>query len=1021
MRTPLFPLSCVLLCLGPWASRGVGQPVPLERSAHHTVWLTSTGGSYTELADGLNCLRDGRWVPSREDIELFKDGAVARHGPFQVIFAPNLNQPGGVDLLTPDGQRFQARILGLAYFDAASGKSVLVAELKDAAGQVVPPNQVLYLDAFTDCQADVRFTCRKGSFQQDVILRQAPPAPERFGLPGPTTRLQVWTEFFDPPQAAREPVVLHVEAEPALRRAMVAPDLVDEQVAFGATRLGSGRAFSIETEAASRAGLPVERLAPVAKQWAVVDGRQFLVESVEYPALKPLLDTLPQAAVPQPRLEQIKGLAGARARPVLPRATWAGALPKPPAGPARPGATMQMARADTAAGALALAARKGVVLDYDYVYGTNDFTFRSDRTYLISGPVTLGGTNVLEGGTVLKFEKTGSPSLTISGSGAQLLCRTSPYRPAILTAKDDDSVGEPIYASTGYPIGYYATTALGLSSMASTPGLQHLRIAHAQTALQVAYVPTVCPLSHAQMVHCQNVFGGWYANLILRNVLVYDSTNILAAGSSTLRGEHLTLRQATYLNSGYYSTVYLTNSLLAQIYSAGTYYGLSNAVVGAGAFQTVGVGAHYLAANSPYRNAGSLAINATLLADLRQRTTCPPIVLTGSVVSDTTLLPQAQRDTDVPDLGYHYDPLDYAVSGLVVTNATLALADGVAVGGYGTNGFTLQNGSRLLSTGSPLHPNRLVRWHAVQEQASWAWSGRTNWATFRDDLVADALPEARFRFTEFPLQAAGGWHFAGGSKQGVLALTDCRLLGGHLEWNGSGANGRQLTLINTLFERVTNVFGTGADLLTLHARNNLFKEGGLRLQPASGNDWTWRDNLFDQVRLSQNGHAIANSHNGYTTNVTRLTPTGATDVLLTHTTYQAGPLGAWYYPTNGPMTTLLNAGSRPADQAGLYHYTATTNQVEETNSIVDIGLHYMAVDANGQPVDSDSDGLPDYLEDADGDGTADTGETSWAGADTDGDGVSDYLEVIEGRNPLANGTRPDTGGYINLRVFTPLK
>jgi hypothetical protein len=81
----------------------------------------------------------------------------------------------------------------------------------------------------------------------------------------------------------------------------------------------------------------------------------------------------------------------------------------------------------------------------------------------------------------------------------------------------------------------------------------------------------------------------------------------------------------------------------------------------------------------------------------------------------------------------------------------------------------------------------------------------------------------------------------------------------------------------------------------------------------------------------------------------------------------------------------------------------------------------MAVDANGQPVDSDSDGLPDYLEDADGDGTADTGETSWAGADTDGDGVSDYLEVIEGRNPLANGTRPDTGGYINLRVFTPLK
>jgi hypothetical protein len=35
---------------------------------------------------------------------------------------------------------------------------------------------------------------------------------------------------------------------------------------------------------------------------------------------------------------------------------------------------------------------------------------------------------------------------------------------------------------------------------------------------------------------------------------------------------------------------------------------------------------------------------------------------------------------------------------------------------------------------------------------------------------------------------------------------------------------------------------------------------------------------------------------------------------------------------------------------------------------VDIGYHYVATDTNGIPLDSNGDGIPDYIEDANGNG-----------------------------------------------------
>ena len=66
--------------------------------------------------------------------------------------------------------------------------------------------------------------------------------------------------------------------------------------------------------------------------------------------------------------------------------------------------------------------------------------------------------------------------------------------------------------------------------------------------------------------------------------------------------------------------------------------------------------------------------------------------------------------------------------------------------------------------------------------------------------------------------------------------------------------------------------------------------------------------------------------------------------------------------------------------AGLYHYTTQTSQAKETTSVVDIGYHYVAVDANGNPIDTDVDGVPDYMEDRNGNGSVDSGETDWQSA-----------------------------------------
>jgi hypothetical protein len=90
--------------------------------------------------------------------------------------------------------------------------------------------------------------------------------------------------------------------------------------------------------------------------------------------------------------------------------------------------------------------------------------------------------------------------------------------------------------------------------------------------------------------------------------------------------------------------------------------------------------------------------------------------------------------------------------------------------------------------------------------------------------------------------------------------------------------------------------------------------------------------------------------------------------------WQTNWFGNFYLPWPTP---LWQAGSTNANYLGLSQFTTQTSQTPEGNYIVDIGYHYVATDGNGNPIDSNQDGIPDYIQDANGNGVVDSGEIDW--------------------------------------------
>ncbi len=619
------------------------------------------------------------------------------------------------------------------------------------------------------------------------------------------------------------------------------------------------------------------------------------------------------------------------------------------------------------------------MLDYNLVTSSSNFVFAGDTTFLVTGSVNLTGTTTFES-TIIKFSATNSPTLNCNGP---VVCLSTDYRPLNFLAADDNSLGDTITGSTGTPTNNnYASVALNLAPGTNQITMRNLRFCNAKIALAVTGGPSNV-FSHVQMVNCQNGVAATNTAFALRNALFNNVLTNFTGGSSTGSVEQVTVDTANWLNNNIGTNLCLTNCLLVAVTNAGSFS--SNSVYSvaspSGIFQSIGAGTHYLAANSPYRNVGTTNINPILLAQLTNRTTYPPLLQTNTFNIATTLEPQIQRESGgAPDAGYHYDAMDY-LSSCVVSNAVLILTNGVVLGYYNSFGVNLRESSQLISQGTPNQKNCFAYFLLIQEQPINLLSqSNAVWGVLpinlsHTDLTQDPSASLRFTTLSVPVGASYVW-YTGDSDFVVrnLTLRDCEIYSSGSTWNmDEMTNAPVVLFVNNFFPRPAISIYSSAQVTTY---NNLYtgatNDTALFINNGSAS-WTNKNNAYDAVDAYMDGSI---SNNAYLNGAIRESPLQTNDIV-TNLTWVNGPLGNYYQPTNSP---LINMGSTTADQLGLYHYTVLTNQVPETNSIVDIGYHYVALGANGLPADTVGSGVPDYLKDANGNGLVDSGEINWTNA-----------------------------------------
>lgn len=989
----------------------------VRRGPHSKVWqrsvvqtdpsgrLRTNQESYTELATGLCYLQNGQYVDSVEEIDPVAGGAQAVQGRHKVQWAANVNTAGGaVTLTTPDDKQLKSSVYGLAYHDIASGSNVMLAVLQDSTATITTNGNVLiYANAFSNLNADIRYTYRKSGLSQDIIIKQRPPSPSDYGLNPNTTRLQVLTEFFNSPT-------------PSLRSVTNNGLSDDQMVDFGEMKMLIGHALLFQNDGKTQRG------GSVIKHWTSLDGRTFLIEEIPYPAVSNFLSSL-QSSVLKPDKSKVR-------RTVLLEPYTGRKISS--AAPAHPVNVAKVCPKET-----------GVVLDYD-VIGIADtggpYTFRSDMTYLVVDYCYIISDAILEGGTVIKY--TNNSTAEIAVFGGSVICATAPYRPAVFTSMNDDSVGQPISGSTGNPSADYAgNIALDMSGnswYSDSITLNEVRFNHLATAMQWEDEDSdfVSYLTDFQILNCQVAISHSILPTLFTfyNGLIYNIPSHVFDNSSWgwyLLGVNLTLHNCADFDPSDSSIVTLYNSLVVNVtnFDNVVYTDLESSTElysDDGVFQTVGAGAHYLA-DDTYRGQGTTGLDPNLLADLEGKTTYPPTVISSaSITNNYTFFPQWIRDDSgaAVDLGYHYDVVDYAIN-FTVSNATLNVLPGTALAAEGSNyGLGLYANSSLNCTGTATDPINIFRYNCVQEMAT------TNWGsgTFESDVYCDSATNLSFCFVN--------WSELGNTNMNELEITSnetvfpvsafgCQFYSGRV-----GAEQPEMDMTNNLFRR-TAVFLKDNSGNNVNFYNNLFESGSLTMRHDHGSTWSFSDNLFDETAISQDNPLDLSQYNGFVSNYNRLNPTNAHDVIVRYSPanlfteygpyYEIGPLGPYYYPTNYP---LVNAGSRTAAAAGLYHYTVLTNAnlVEGTNR-VSIGYHYVGVDTNGIPLDTGGGGIPDYLADSNGNGVYDAGDIcNWQTNMTcPASGMLDYAMYAQGRSFTACGEVPDTSGTVGLQVYTPLR
>ncbi len=957
----------------------------IEAGPHHRKWeridtITNELGEeeerihgYTELGTGLNRWDEEKaeWIEASNVIEAFEGGAVARSGQTKVIFAPRLGDPEGtVDILTDDGERIRTVVLGLSYFDPVSGDDVVLSEVNpDVMGEILPPNRVIYRNAFTDIDADVIYEYRRDRFSQNIVLHESPADPSEFGL-SKLSRLEVLSEILEAPKPVKEVRVVKELAKNLNERSQMAePDLIDETIRFTGSSIGKGKAFDIGDRPGTEA--------IVTKRWIEDAGRTVLFEGIEVESTKEALNRLPRGQEKKARNRAGIGSMFRHGPRKIPTRRYAQV-------DSNQRFPLKIASASTFI-------ESGYLIDYEILVSSiSNYTFKAGETYHIANTLYAYGKTTFEGGAVVKNSYS---SLNLEGD---LSFPTDSFSPVIFTSVHDDSVGEIISGSSGVPLAAsYNSWAIRISGTSySDLVIQNARVSYAKFGIN-SYASHRLTVRNVQIKHSTYGLGGyWSDDGKIENALFSDCLVAVSNIYGSQEATNVTFDNLDYLYFG--PSLELKNSLLVNIGSIAPYtrQGQSDNVELAnsmGIFQSVGGGSYYLANGSPFRNVGISQIDPPLIELLEQGTTFPPSVLPENQIltSNAIWSPQVARDNDgVFDLGYHYPAIDYLLNDTEIgSGAALTVNAGTHFGWYGSRGITLQEAASVQFLGTVSDPIR-VGWYGDLQDGT-------------DPVRVDPISHVFFEgHHSSPVQNQNSLYLAHiqmepGSYQtderyfvnvanpanegfGILTIQDSRIHGLRIKIDDS--QGHLHTIFNSEFRR--GFLTLRGDQSFDFRHNHLFAALVDIDQNVSANQWTLRENVFDAPALGS-ASAFTNAqldYNGYVNTGMRLGNSSLpNDVILPYLGFEEGPFGSLYQPAS---SLFIDAGSRLADAAGLLHHTVLEGGSPEGDdtsvSVVDIGVHYPAVDGNGELLDADGDSAPNIHEDLNGNGTVDLGETPWA-------------------------------------------
>ncbi|MCL4179246.1 MAG: hypothetical protein KJ072_16075 [Verrucomicrobia bacterium] len=888
--------------------------------------------------------------------------------------------------------------------------------------------------------ADIVYTIEKGSFAQDIVITGRLD-PMDYGFSTNGARLQLYTELYDPPEPERVRQPIRVELDKRRRDRMVSPDLVDEMLGFGEFVIATGRAVVAGTPRASgeSAAPVVKELVHREGRTFLLESVEFASVETELKSLPDRwvgaldrkgawLETR-YAAIPAPSaLDQAQLMASI----VRDSSVAAGAYK--PAGLAIDyfatlGGTISGVKTFEGDTTFFVS---GPVFCSGTVYFEGGAVFKY--------PNSIGGNNPttayirLDSSVICKTSSS-RPAIFTAGDdwhiGESLLN---------IWTGHTGSTEDKHYANPAIWMFYNSSFSMANMRFSHCQEAIRSENNSQTTAISLSHVQLVNCIRGIVLTGSGSGSGSGTAiplsvNNALMSKVLYPFTFSTIANANVLR--HCTIDQSTCLATASASaTLNFANSIFASVpvlvsgpaslsgnyngfYAAGNGFGTSIqtetqhpfAVTDGNVPQTIALtqGKYYLRDESPFLNMGLASIPTAVKSELAVRTTKPPAFFNVDVHTDLTLGQTLIRDTDILDLGYHYPAVDYIVSVATVNSATLRIDPGTVLAFtspyqslpsiYPEWCIRVNPGGRLIANGHPTNRVTFTRLEAIQESPAggWQWDGPL--ISFKGLVTPNGpvkpLAEVVLRYTDVAsLSGRNNVDFNNLLPDqtydlvGKIELDGCHFQGGAFHYDSGGPQGRTISCRNTVFERtdfqivnLMNYSGNYEEQVTFH--NNLFYYGTMALIPVSGANWTFIDNIFDHVTFYQyNGPVGVNHHNAYVGMSQRLSPPAptSTDPNISSLSYWTGSLGAFYLPSTASL--LINKGSRSAQSAGLFHFTSLTSNAKEgddanpsTAKQVDIGAHYVAVLPG--PKDFDQDGLPDFLEDANGDGVAQTSEANW--------------------------------------------